>query len=468
MKTKYVALFLLCLPWLNSYGQDDWVYNTLSQKKRNMGVVTVGSTVWFAGGEYNGQLQGSQIRLTDTIEVFDVGDRSITFYRLSKARSHVSAAIAGSKIIFAGGYEGILNGFRIPSDVVDMYDTLSKVWSIEKLTVARGEMATAVVGNKVFFAGGRIEFHASDVVDIYDVSTGKWSQEKLSIPTYGMAVAVAEDKVYFAGGFDANPKDNPDYFVRKYIDIYDTKTDTWSLDSLSEAKAYAGGVASGDKLFFAGGSIGLEQTKKVDVYNWKTNTWSVDSLSSGRSFENNNYVSLCDQVYFVGGDCFNMSAFPVGFICGYNQIDVYDNNTNNWYSDTLPYALKGHSVAAAENKLVVAGGLETVGFIWTQHDEIIMKNCLITSAEDEAKVTYLNTFIYPNPLSDYFTVTLPENVDITGLSMVVSDSRGVVKMIKSGEELNQNHDTGNLASGYYFVKFTNGKQSRVHKLVIVR
>jgi hypothetical protein len=467
MKIKYFTVFIFCLVGLNIFGQNDWVTNKLSQEKRNMGVVSVGSTVWFAGGEYG--KNNFKTVFVDTVEVFNVHDQSIVFYKLSKARTNISAVTAGSKIIFAGGYEGFLpNGNRIGSDVIDIYDTQSKIWSVEKLSIARGEMASAVVGNKVIFAGGRSGDEASDAVDIYDITTENWSQEKLSIPTFGMAVAVAEDKVFFAGGFDANPKDNPDYFVRKYIDIYDTKTDSWSLDSLSEAKAFAGGVSSGDKLFFAGGSKGLEQSKIVDIYNWKTNVWSIDSLSEPRSFTNYNCVSLCNQVYFVGGDCINMSAFLVGIFCGYNQIDIYDNITNKWHTDTLPYVLKGHGVASVENKFVVAGGIHSVGWKLTENDEIIMKNCLSTFVEDKIELPYVNTIIYPNPSSDYFLVTLPDFMDINGLSMVVSDSKGAIKMSKTGEEIRQIHYTDDLTSGYYYVKFTNYKKSRVHKLVIVR
>jgi len=136
-----------------------------------------------------------------------------------------------------------------------------------------------------------------------------------------MGVAVAENKVYFAGGFDVYPKDNPDYFVRKRIDIYDVETDAWSIDSLSQARCYVGGAVVRDRILFAGGSLGLEQSNRVDIFNLKTKKWSMDSLSVGRSFLNNNVATVCDKVHFVGGDCYNVSAFLVGFVCNYNQID---------------------------------------------------------------------------------------------------------------------------------------------------
>lgn len=44
------ALFIYLLPVSNC--QTDWTYSSLSQKKRSMGAVAIGSKVWFAGGEY--------------------------------------------------------------------------------------------------------------------------------------------------------------------------------------------------------------------------------------------------------------------------------------------------------------------------------------------------------------------------------------------------------------------------------
>ncbi|MBK8348882.1 MAG: hypothetical protein IPL08_15200 [Saprospiraceae bacterium] len=93
----------------------------------------------------------------------------------------------------------------------------------------------------------------------------------------------------------------------------------------------------------------------------------MDSLSAGRSFLNNNVATVCDKVYFVGGDCFNVSSFLVGFICNYNQIDIYDYQTNQWFQDTLPNGgLADNIVLAVEDNLLVAGGI-THNFLATQY-----------------------------------------------------------------------------------------------------
>jgi len=463
-------LFIYLLPVSNC--QTDWTYSSLSQKKRSMGAVAIGSKVWFAGGEYyvkNGN--GAERHVIDTVEIFDTKDQSKSFAKLSVARSGLNVATAGGKIFFAGGIEGILpSGFFKVSDIVDIYDTSTGIWSVEKLSVARYEMVSTVVGDKVIFAGGRLmNYHVSDVVDIYDVSTGLWSQQQLPMPTFGMGVAVAENKVYFAGGFDVYPKDNPDYFVRKRIDIYDVETDAWSIDSLSQARCYVGGAVVRDRILLAGGSLGLEQSNRVDIFNLKTKKWSMDSLSVGRSFLNNNVATVCDKVHFVGGDCYNVSAFLVGFVCNYNQIDIYDYQTNQWSQDTLPNGgLADHIVLAVEDNLLVAGGITLKGWFPTLHDEIIIRPCNLTPTNETMTTINEKVDVYPNPAGDQFFIRVGDEENLNLATLIVKDSKGNTVMYKQGYHILENHDISNWNSSIYFVYVNVSGYGPPVKLVVLK
>ena len=79
----------------------------------------------------------------------------IPFGTLSQARYGIDVASAGNKIVFAGGNAGGGNplGGEATSRV-DIYDVVTQNWSTAELSVARMEMAIAVSGNKIFFAGG--------------------------------------------------------------------------------------------------------------------------------------------------------------------------------------------------------------------------------------------------------------------------------------------------------------------------
>ncbi len=437
------------------YGQNDWVYSSLSHQKRNMGAVAMGSKVWFAGGEYNiNKGHGIERHFIDTIEIVDTKDYSKRFAKLSEARSCLSAVKAGSKILFAGGLtENVFSGFIGVSNVVDIYDTLTEVWTVEKLSVPRYGMASAVVGDKVIFAGGRLmNYQASEVVDIYDVSTGLWSRQQLPMPTFGMGVAVAENKVYFAGGFDAFPQENPDYFVRKQIDIYDVEQDSWSMDSLSEARCFVGGAVVKDRILFAGGSRGLEQSNRVDIFDLNSKKWSMDTLSVPRSFLNNNVATACDKVYFAGGNCYNVSAFLVGFVCSYNQIDIYDDQTGQWAQDTLPNGgLADHIVLAVENNVLVAGGITNKLWFSPLHDEIAIRKCHLSTAKEPLPENPGRIDIYPNPAGDHFAVRIKNEENLNGVTMIVKDSKGITVMQKQGYEILETRDISNWSSGMYFI-----------------
>ena len=77
----------------------------------------------------------------------------------------------GSEVLFAGGRTAG-GGF---SNVVDIYDAATATWSTAALSQAREDIATASVGNKVFFAGGDYlsggTWIDSNVVDIYTLQS---------------------------------------------------------------------------------------------------------------------------------------------------------------------------------------------------------------------------------------------------------------------------------------------------------
>ena len=78
----------------------------------------------------------------------------------------VSATSVGSKVFFTGGYNGSGVG-NVNSNVVDIYDTSTGVWSTATLSQARNYLAATSAGNQAFFAGGAGTSGVSNVADIY-------------------------------------------------------------------------------------------------------------------------------------------------------------------------------------------------------------------------------------------------------------------------------------------------------------
>jgi hypothetical protein len=139
--------------------------------------------------------------------------------------------------------------------VKDFFEILSPIKCIQlsveiALSAPRESLTAASVAGKIVFAGGLGANGASNVVDIFDSETHMWTTATLSEARRQIAAAVANGKVYFLGGTD-----NSGNFSKR-IDIYDAATNTWSRDSLSQARTGLAGAASGNRAFFGGGIFG--------------------------------------------------------------------------------------------------------------------------------------------------------------------------------------------------------------------
>jgi len=165
----------------------------------------------------------------------------VPFGNLSKARYHIVAGAAGSKILFVGGLyivprcqydssDGSWWDCRNESTRVDIYDTITHSWSTHELArYYYGPMPVVTVGNKIFFSGGTdTAGHTwSKKVDIYDASTNSWSTSELSEARTNLAVATVGNKIFFAGGVKSLGVQH--VVVSDKVDIYDGSTVTWSL-----------------------------------------------------------------------------------------------------------------------------------------------------------------------------------------------------------------------------------------------
>ena len=88
---------------------------------------------------------------------------------LFDARSNLTSASAGNKILFAGGTDST-GGFDSPSNNVDIYDVSHNIWTTAHLNEGRSSLAGASAGNKILFAGGyKGNASFSKTVDIYDL-----------------------------------------------------------------------------------------------------------------------------------------------------------------------------------------------------------------------------------------------------------------------------------------------------------
>lgn len=278
---------------------------------------------------------------TSVINIINAETETVTTATLSLARTNLALGTVGDWVVFAGGNTTDL------SDRVDIYNTRTKTWSKAALSVARSFGACAAIGDKLFIAGGILKSTASNRVDIFDAATGTWDTASLKVPR-GMITAVkVGNKLVFAGG------GVPDFIYYTAADVYDAETDTWTSAQLSQevfANTLKGAVA-GNQALFTGGRA----PNNVDLYDANTGTWKA--LTSPTSHQLNPVVASGNKVFFAGG--LNNST---------GQVDIYNTATGQWTNGGNLSVVRYYAAGAAVgNKLLFAGGINnsTVVDIYT-------------------------------------------------------------------------------------------------------
>ncbi len=343
----------------------------LSIVREGMTVATAGNKILFAGGYTGNYTNGWEYY--SRVDIFDITSKTWTAAELSQARWNMATAVVGNKIYFGGGI--VAGGY---SSRVDIYDAVTNAWSITNLSIPRSEMAGAAAGNKIVFAGGIGQGFFSphwpaSPVDIYNTSTNRWSAESLPgrptgdiIGLAGIAATTIGNKIYFAGNAS-------DWFawdfgsISSTINIYDASINVWSISDLSIPRGFMAGIAVGTKNYWAGGL-------HKQPYDPFTNLVEIRDETTGQSafsclFQPNAFFSavLKDNkiVFFTSG--VNIPGYWSSQSPVMNKFDIYDISSNSWSIGVLSVDIYGSSVISMDNTIYIAGGYvndELSGQVW--------------------------------------------------------------------------------------------------------
>lgn len=265
-----------------------------------------------------------------TILVYDVSTRTLTWKELSLARTSIGTVAAGTKIFFAGG---ITNNdddeHPVVTDVIDIYDASTDVWSTAKLSQARAFVKAATVGNKVVFAGGLKSNVLSNRADIYDMQTNQWTTAEFSgEPRVIERVVANQHHLYFLGGF--TKWDNVTGFAftltapAKTIDIYNGSSGGWSMDNMQLVRYGFSAVSVDDKIIIAGGVAGMypydKITSHVEIIKLPNMERSNSCLSSPTAWYGTEAAALRNgSVVFYLGNSYEKRKF-----------NIYNPRTGEW------------------------------------------------------------------------------------------------------------------------------------------
>lgn len=227
----------------------------------------LGHKVYFAGGK--GQDFGT---VTNQVNIYDLETGEWSLDTLSQARGEIKSVVVGQKIFFIGGVISI--GQSLLSKVVDVYDADTDTWSAFNLSEGKKAFGVAVSGNKIVIAGGQpssnlAQPYMSKKVDIINVTNNTITAiANLSMPNAYMESAVVGNKVVFAGGLHSK------------AEILNLTNNTWStfqLPTTATTFDFQSSASLGNEAFFAGGEL---TGNSVFIYNATTNMWSTYTLPS--------------------------------------------------------------------------------------------------------------------------------------------------------------------------------------------
>jgi hypothetical protein len=268
------------------------------------------------------------------------------FGTLSVARSSIAVASAGNKILFAGG--NISTGAAVPTSRVDIYDIVSKRWSIAELSAPRYMLSAISCSNKVLLTSKYSDDQPGNV-DIYDASTNTWSVTKLPERRYLFSIAAAGNKVFFAGG------ETPDGSRgSNRVDIYNVSTNVWTTSFLSEGRWHMNAVTTNDKIYFAGGYSGsaiddtVHLSNRIDIYDNTTETWDTSSFR-GLNWAGGS-IAVANNIYWTGGTGINPDHGGGPGIK--NMVEIRDPDTRSTLFDCLSQPKGFLSAVQKDNNII--------------------------------------------------------------------------------------------------------------------
>ena len=239
-------------------------------------------------------------------------------------------------------------GASLLATIVFSSPALAQWTALPPLVSGRDGHASAVLGTRAFFAGGLNSGTGSgevtlDSVEIFDAATNTWSLDSLSEARHSIAGVASGTRAYFAGGRLVGGGQS------SVIDVYDSSTGQWSTLALSVARRELVATAVGDKIIFAGGNVGSTTTDVVDIYNTTTGAWTTHTLSVRRSLTT--AVTVGNKALIGGG-----FAGIAGSLMT-DAVDVYDDTTGTWSTMALSAPRGFLSATVVGQKALFAGGL---------------------------------------------------------------------------------------------------------------
>jgi N-acetylneuraminic acid mutarotase len=289
----------------------------------------------------------------------------------ARRRGAAGAVVYNQKIYLVGGItKGHTSGFV---KWLDELDPATGTWqTLPDANFARDHFHAAVVGNKLYAAGGRRTSGATgqvfsltvSEVDVFDFGTRQWlpyPNGMAPIPTQrgGTTVVVLGGEVVVIGGESAN---NAGDLAHNQAEALNPATGTWrSLAPLNTGRHGTQALVYGEKIYIAAGSGkrgGTPELNSLESFafgnpvftNWTQRAPALGKRAEGQSIRYN------DKIYVFNG-------FAPGLVIN-NSNEAYNPATNQWTAlapmpkdpQGKPYAVTHNGIALVDNTIWIVGG----------------------------------------------------------------------------------------------------------------
>ena len=206
---------------------------------------------------------------------------------------------------------GFVRGQGAVSTVMSLDLVTMRYMTLAPMITARWAHATAGLDGKLYVIGGqRTMTHCFDdnslsSVQCLDMETEQRSEMAPMItPRYHHGAAVLGGKIYMAGGSPLNR-------VGTSVESFDPTTNQWTaVAPMSTGRRNHGLVSAQGKLFAVGGfNYQDDQLKSVECFDPSTRVWSnIAALSTARAFLA--VAVLGDKLYAIGGEGGGLGSGP--------------------------------------------------------------------------------------------------------------------------------------------------------------
>jgi gliding motility-associated-like protein len=248
-----------------------WSTAQLARARCSIGA-TADNKVFFAGGEATFPVFNNH-----AFDTYDNGNNSWSDTLLSGTGPLRAPVTVGNTIYYAGGVnDGVIgNAWDVwGSKRIDIYDAVSGIWSVDSLASERAEVGAIYANNKIYWAGGFEwdpvinDYSASKVVEIRDLPTNTTSFDCLSQPRADISVCRKDNKLFFFNG---------DYYIwgLNNFDIYDLVSNSWSIGILPQ-NIIGRVISYGNNIYLTDGT----QAWKMDIDNCTTGSSATITASA--------------------------------------------------------------------------------------------------------------------------------------------------------------------------------------------